>query len=86
MPLYTFAHGTHTTERLAPLGTETVTCACGSEARRVFGMGVSIGKRHASETVLPASVRAAIGEATGYKREAIAAKQEAEANGFSTRF
>ena len=84
MPLYTFSCGSHTAERLVPLGTETAPCVCGAAARRVFGMGVAIGgSKHASEFTLTPSMRAALDEATGYKNEAIQHKQEAESNGFT---
>ena len=83
MPLYLFDCGAHRRERLAPLGTDIIACdECGASARRAFGGSIAIKHASASETVLPKHIRDAIDEATGYKREAIAAKQEAEANGF----
>lgn len=83
MPLYVYSCGPHTAERRVPVGTQSVSCECGAQARRVFGMGAALGgSKHASEFQLTSEMRSAMDEATGYKNEALRHKQEAEMNGF----
>lgn len=85
MPLYTFSCGSHKEEHVVPVGTQTVSCSCGGQSVRVFSMGAAIRHKNASEFVLSPDIRKDMDDATGYKREAIAAKREAEMNGFTVR-
>ncbi|HET6497366.1 MAG TPA: hypothetical protein VFH61_18625 [Thermoleophilia bacterium] len=83
MPLYLFGCGEHDAERRVPVGTTTVACHCGREARRGFDMTAGqIAGRHASEFEIPETVRGLIDEATHFKGIALREKNEAEANGF----
>lgn len=69
-------------ERLAGYSTSTLPCDCGLEAKRLSVYSFASPKRWASELVLSAAAREAHEEALGYKHEALAAKAEAEGNGF----
>jgi hypothetical protein len=83
MPLYTFscANG-HSTERLAAMSVTGVACFCGDRAKRESVYQHSTPRKWASDFQVPAEARAALDEATGYKREALQAKEEAVRNGF----
>lgn len=83
MPLYDFrcVQG-HESERLVSMSVETVTCRCGQPAKRQSVYATASPKAWASEFQLPSSARAALDEATGWKREALKAKEEAVNNGW----
>ncbi len=83
MPLYDYrCEEGHVTERLTSRDHEAIYCPCGKPAFRQSVYATASPRRWASEISLPSGVRAALDEATGYKREALAAKAEAVANGF----
>lgn len=83
MPLYDFScAGGHTTERLASMATEAVACFCGRKAKRQAVYSHASPRTWASEFEVPTSAREALAEVTGWKREAMAAKEEAVKNGW----
>ena len=83
MPLYTFDCGEHRADQIARVGTDTVTCACGRAAKRVFDLTASkVQGKWASEFELSRTMRDLRDEATHFKRIALKEKHEAEMNGF----
>lgn len=83
MPMYRFTCSQgHVAEQRASFETEAIDCVCGEKAKRAAVYPFSSPRKWASEFVMPSSARAAHEEALGYKREAMAAMQEAVQNGF----
>ncbi len=83
MPLYEFVCGReHVTEKLADASVGRIPCHCGQQAKRRSVYSHSSPRKFPSEFTVSASARAALDEATGYKREAVAAMNEAVANGW----
>lgn len=85
MPLYEFrCTNGHTREALRPVGTPSVPCGCGATATRlaVSPIAYKVARRWGSDFRVTREMRAALDEASGYKAEALQAKDEAVANGF----
>lgn len=83
MPLYEFrcAAG-HEHERLANVSVTSIECFCGQRAKRSAVYQHASPRKWASEFDVSRSARAALDEATGYKREALSAMDEAVGNGW----
>ena len=83
MPMYRFTCALgHVAEQRASFETNAIDCVCGLQAKRAAVYPISSPRKWASEFVMPASAREAHEEALGYKRDALAAMQEAVGNAF----
>lgn len=83
MPRYEFrCEDGHVHERIASIEKRSTVCHCGRNATRVPVNSFSSPRKWASEFQVPTDARALLEETSGYKQEALAAKHEAEMNGW----